>query len=89
MTVSPLPVIYRQGPEFFHASYLVLVQTVGQAGKNAVELQCIHRISQTSGKDVLLLEVSPKVEGDVAKHLENQFRDFRVTESIPKRFILK
>lgn len=86
---SSLPVIYRRGPEFFHASYLVLVRTGGQTGMNAVELQCIHRISQTSGKDVLLLEVSPKAEGDFAKHLENRFRDFRVSESIPKRFILK
>lgn len=54
-----------------------------------VKLQCIHRVSQTSGKEVLLMEVTPQPGDYYSEYLKNRFSNFEVVKSIPKRFILK
>ena len=81
---------YRRGPEFFHATYLAVVRTEGDPTVDPVQLQSLHRVAQTSGKEVLFLEVSPRPDiNQISEYLKNQFRNFQVTEVIPQRFILK
>lgn len=85
-----LAVVYRRGPDFFHATYSVLVRTDGDAQVDPVQLQCIHRVTQTSGKEVLLLQVTPKpLQANHSEYLQTQFSAFTVTDVIPRRFILK
>uniref|UniRef100_A0A182JT01 tRNA-intron lyase n=1 Tax=Anopheles christyi TaxID=43041 RepID=A0A182JT01_9DIPT len=56
-------VIYVKGPQFYHASYIVLVQEVFEGGKtetsaiSGLDFQGFNRIAETTGKDLLFLEV--------------------------------
>lgn len=84
------PVAYRRGPEFFHATYLVFVRSGDEPPVDPVQLQSIHRVAQTSGKEVLFLQVTPEPSTDsYSDYLRDKFASFRVTEVIPTRFILK
>ncbi|XP_055595921.1 uncharacterized protein LOC129746337 [Uranotaenia lowii] len=58
--------LYQRGPQFYHASYIVLVQPIqsnGEKFSNSVhylenyDFQCFNRIAETTAKHLLVLEV--------------------------------
>ncbi|EAA05863.4 AGAP009485-PA, partial [Anopheles gambiae str. PEST] len=56
-------VVYVKGPQFYHASYIVLIQEVFDGADmqssaiDGLDFQGFNRIAETTGKDLLFLEV--------------------------------
>lgn len=83
-------VAYRHGPEHYHATYLIVIQRDSDSNMNIVALHSVQRVNQTSGKDCLLLAISPSPKPDeLVKYLAEDFKGFQVAEVTPKRFIIK
>ncbi|KAH8281850.1 hypothetical protein KR054_003308, partial [Drosophila jambulina] len=75
--------IYKLGPRFYHASFLVIVQTSSDVDYyQSKNLKGVQRVAETSDKDVLLLRVSQAKE--VSK--PEQLQEITVTETIVRRF---
>ncbi|XP_023306793.2 tRNA-splicing endonuclease subunit Sen2 [Lucilia cuprina] len=50
--------IYRKGPRFYHASFVVVINTPSDTEHlNSKNIKGLQRIAETSDKDVLILEV--------------------------------
>lgn len=79
--------LYFKGPQFYHASYIVIVTDHSTNIKN-LEMQNIYRVAETVNKNVLILEITyPKTVNtqnvkDCIKHLNL----FKVNELCPTRF---
>ncbi|XP_039435209.1 tRNA-splicing endonuclease subunit Sen2 [Culex pipiens pallens] len=86
--------LYQKGPQFFHASYIVLIQTyqsgkiLTTSGRNLenYDFQCFNRIAETTAKDLLILEVHYPEGLDPADPHEclRRLNEFRVGEVFPK-----
>uniref|UniRef100_A0A182Q5K0 tRNA-intron lyase n=1 Tax=Anopheles farauti TaxID=69004 RepID=A0A182Q5K0_9DIPT len=85
-------VIYVKGPQFNHASYIVLVQVmvdgkqIGTHTVDGLDFQGFNRIAETTAKDILFLEVHypPTLDvSDCATCLES-LKEVRVAESFTK-----
>ncbi|XP_037024411.1 tRNA-splicing endonuclease subunit Sen2-1 [Bradysia coprophila] len=82
--------LYKKGPRYYHASYIVLVKrSDSQEYLNVNQLHGHYRISETSKKDLLIVEIYyPKHlvdETDPMRLLEN-LKMFRASEMTMKRF---
>ncbi|XP_065095204.1 tRNA-splicing endonuclease subunit Sen2 [Ochlerotatus camptorhynchus] len=86
--------LYQKGPQFFHASYVVLIQPyqncAQQPGGNHYmdnyDFQCFNRIAETTAKDLLVLEVYYPTDIDPSDCVAgvNRLNEFRVSEVFPK-----
>lgn len=85
-------VIYVKGPQFYHASYIVLIQEVFDGAEmqssaiDGLDFQGFNRIAETTGKDLLFLEVhypSALDLSDDAACLE-RVKDVHVAETFTK-----
>lgn len=79
--------LYREGPNFYHADYVVVVKD----GDNVTEfndVQTNYRVAETAHKKIMLLTV--KCPSDLnyedAKSCMLRLNEFRVNEILPKRF---
>lgn len=89
--------LYKQGPPFNHASYLVLVEAVNADGsrkdvtkKSAswINLMSIARVAETAGKDVLLCQVIwPASLTNAELKSPNVIRKFQVNEILMRRWV--
>ncbi|XP_054744184.1 tRNA-splicing endonuclease subunit Sen2 [Anastrepha obliqua] len=76
--------IYKKGPRFNHASFIIFVRPTPETNITTIDLKGIQRIAETSDKDILLLEISkPNV---VTLGTIFDIRQFRVSETIIRRF---
>lgn len=91
-SLSCLSVIYVKGPQFYHASYIVLIQEVFDGAEmltaaiDGLDFQGFNRIAETTGKDLLFLEVhypSALDLSDDAACLE-RVKDVHVAETFTK-----
>ncbi|XP_049282802.1 tRNA-splicing endonuclease subunit Sen2 [Anopheles funestus] len=85
-------VIYVKGPQFYHASYIVLVQEMHE-GKlidshtvEGLDFQGFNRIAETTAKDVLFLEVHYPATLDLSDNAAclESLNDVRVAELFTK-----
>ncbi|XP_073844856.1 tRNA splicing endonuclease subunit 2 [Musca autumnalis] len=77
--------IYRKGPRFFHASFVVVVNIPSNTKHlEAKQIKGLQRIAETSDKDVLILDIHKPSDFQM-QTLEDVAR-LDVTESIIKRF---
>ncbi|ETN60670.1 hypothetical protein AND_007697 [Anopheles darlingi] len=85
-------VIYVRGPQFYHASYIVLIEELA-GGKplkthtvDGLDFQGFNRIAETTAKDILFLEVHYpegfRMEDD--PHCLERLKDVRVGEKFTK-----
>ncbi|XP_035796113.1 tRNA-splicing endonuclease subunit Sen2-like [Anopheles albimanus] len=85
-------VIYVRGPQFYHASYIVLIEELA-GGKplkthtvDGLDFQGFNRIAETTAKDILFLEVHYpegfRMEDNL--HCLERLRDVRVGEKFTK-----
>ncbi|XP_052899366.1 tRNA-splicing endonuclease subunit Sen2 [Anopheles moucheti] len=90
--IKPNALIYVKGPQFYHASYIVLVQEMFEGKQidshvvDGLDFQGFNRIAETTAKDVLFLEVhypSTLDLTDSAACLE-RLKDVRVAELFTK-----
>ncbi|XP_017490519.1 PREDICTED: uncharacterized protein LOC108378726, partial [Rhagoletis zephyria] len=83
--LSLFAVVYKRGPRFNHASFITFVQPTSVLKSNATkDIKGIQRVSETSHKDILLLEVSrPKL---LIFESIIDIRLFNVSEKIIRRF---
>uniref|UniRef100_A0A182PA87 tRNA-intron lyase n=1 Tax=Anopheles epiroticus TaxID=199890 RepID=A0A182PA87_9DIPT len=86
-------VIYVRGPQFYHASYIVLVQEMvkGVASTDTstidgLDFQGFNRIAETTAKDLLFLEVHYPAELDLSDDATclERVKDVRVAETFTK-----
>lgn len=80
-------VLYHKGPEFTHASYVVLVSD-NEVNQNNLDVQSNYRVSDTTGKGLIILKVTRPDGLEYSNYFEcfNRLSEFKVTEIIPKRF---
>ncbi|SPP82289.1 tRNA-splicing endonuclease subunit Sen2 [Drosophila guanche] len=79
--------IYKQSPQHFHASFLVIVQTPADFDYyQPKNLKGVQRVAETSDKDVLLLTVVQPKEDDSNLATPEALKDISVTETIVRRF---
>ncbi|XP_075168051.1 tRNA splicing endonuclease subunit 2 [Haematobia irritans] len=77
--------IYHKGPRFFHASFVVIVNTMpNMSHLEPKRLKGLQRIAETSDKDVLILDVS-KPENFQMKNLDDIVQ-LNIAETVIKRF---
>lgn len=87
-------VLYQKGPQFFHASYVVLIQAYqncallpgGTHCMDNYDFQCFNRIAETTAKDLLVLEVYYPNDIDPVDYVSgiNRLNEFKVSEVFPK-----
>lgn len=80
-------VLYREGPSFYHADYVVLVRDAGNE-PSFVNVQANYRVAETAHKTIILFTVkrpSGLDHGD-AKSCMERLNEFRISEVFPKRF---
>ncbi|XP_055539142.1 tRNA-splicing endonuclease subunit Sen2 [Wyeomyia smithii] len=90
--------LYKKGPQYFHASFIVLIQPYQNGQKMSEEehyldnydFQCFNRIAETTAKELLILEVHYPTDVDAAdpKACLGQLQHFKVSETFPKHFNL-
>ncbi|XP_055638477.1 tRNA-splicing endonuclease subunit Sen2 [Toxorhynchites rutilus septentrionalis] len=85
--------IYHKGPQFFHASYVVLVQPYRDNERlgnihymDNHDFQAFNRIAETTAKDLLILEVHYPTSLDPADYVTcmDRLTEFKVSETFPK-----
>lgn len=83
-------VLYDKGPEFTHASYVVLVSD-NEVEQNCLDVQSNYRVSDTTGKSIIILKVTRPDGLNYTDRCEcfRRLNEFKVTEIIPKRFQAK
>lgn len=77
--------IYRKGPRFFHASFVVNVKVPSSTTHlEPKKIKGLQRIAETSDKDVLILDIDkPR---DFQMQILEDIAKLNVTETIIKRF---
>ncbi|XP_013115401.2 tRNA-splicing endonuclease subunit Sen2 [Stomoxys calcitrans] len=77
--------IYRKGPRFFHASFVVIVNALPNSSHlQHNKLKGLQRIAETSDKDVLVLDVSKPA--DFHMQTVNDITQISIAETVIKRF---
>lgn len=87
-------VLYKQGPRFYHASFVVLVRTAGdelahETALRAHHMQGHYRIAEASKKDLLIVEIA--YPSGVNEHTSPadvlaELHGFTAAELMPKRY---
>uniref|UniRef100_A0AAG5D925 tRNA-intron lyase n=1 Tax=Anopheles atroparvus TaxID=41427 RepID=A0AAG5D925_ANOAO len=85
-------VIYVKGPQFYHASYIVLVQEMyrgkqlGRHVMDGLDFQGFNRVAETTAKDILFLEVHHPDSLDLSNGVDclEKIKDVRVAEMFTK-----
>ncbi|XP_059609549.1 uncharacterized protein LOC132256953 [Phlebotomus argentipes] len=81
--------LYREGPEIYHSSYVVFLQDEGTVLKG-INLQSLYRTTEASGKDLLILHVNQSKDFQYCHQdpqcLADKFNNFTVSEVNPRRF---
>lgn len=81
-------VVYKDGPEFYHASYVIIIQREDQELPNSIDFQGLNRIAATTGKELVFLEISfPENLNDL--ELLHHLDKFSVKELCMTRYLLK
>lgn len=88
--------LYQKGPQFFHASYVVLIQPyqngaqlpTGHHYMENYDFQCFNRIAETTAKDLLVLEVNCPTDIDPIDCVSGikRLNEFKVSEIFPKHY---
>lgn len=88
-------ILYQKGPQFFHASYIVLVQPYRNGERlpqcsshylDNFDFQGFNRIAETTAKDLLILEVHFPCDLDPSDFVGglDRLNEFKVSEMFPK-----
>lgn len=79
--------LYYKGPNYYHASYVVLICDDKIHAKDA---QSNYRVADTTGKELIILNVLWPSDLDRSDKIEcfKRLNEFQVTEVIPKRFVI-
>lgn len=82
-------VLYYKGPSYFHASYVVLVSDNNDK-LNHLDVQSNYRVSESTHKEIILVNVTRPDDLEYSNRMECLIRltDFKITEILPKRFLL-
>lgn len=87
-------ILYQKGPQFFHASYIVLIEPYRKGQKlpecchylDSYDFHGFNRIAETTAKDLLVLEVHFPDDldpADCAAGLD-RLKEFKVSEVLPR-----
>ncbi|XP_058819831.1 uncharacterized protein LOC131682406 [Topomyia yanbarensis] len=86
--------LYQKGPQFFHASFIVLLIPYQNGQKlpgcahclDNHDFQCFNRIAETTGKELLVLEVHYPVDLNPMDYVNcaTRLNEFKVCEIFPK-----
>lgn len=84
-------VLYYKGPQFYHASYIVIVQEYREQDEYLMEfkeLQGLYRLGETCKKDILFLQVKYPDNLTAANGMQclENISNFQVRQMVPKRF---
>lgn len=78
-------VVYRKGPRFFHATFVVLVCIPSDfAHVLSKNFKGLQRIAETSDKDILILEVHKPSDFQLA--IVDNISKLEISEMIVRRF---
>ncbi|XP_053676181.1 uncharacterized protein LOC128726400 [Anopheles nili] len=85
-------VIYVRGPQFYHASYIVLIHDVlngkfsNSHSVDGLDFQGLNRIAETTAKDILCLEVHYPNKLDISDYATclERLKDVRIGEIFSK-----
>ncbi|KFB39892.1 AGAP009485-PA-like protein [Anopheles sinensis] len=85
-------VIYVKGPQFNHASYIVLIQEMKQGKQlgdytmDGLDFQGFNRIAETTAKDILFLEVHYPDSLDLASSVDclARIKEVQIGETFTK-----
>lgn len=82
-------VLYYEGPNYYHASYVVLVSDNNDKS-NHLDVQSNYRVSESTHKEVLLVNVIRPNGLEYTNRVEclQRFNEFKITEVLPKRFLI-
>lgn len=82
-------VLYYEGPSYHHASYVVLVSDSADES-NHLDVQSNYRVSEATHKEVILVNVIRPNGLEYANRVEclQRFNEFKITEILPKRFLI-
>jgi len=83
--ISVFLVLYKQGPQYYHASYIVKIVT---SQRSCNEHQTNERIAEVTKKTMLYLEVYHPEDIDSTKYLDNLDK-FNVKEVVIQRYDVK
>lgn len=83
------PVLYYKGPNYYHASYVVLVNDY-EDDSNLLDMQSNYRVADSTNKEMILASVTrpDNLEYSNWKECLTKIQEFKITEIIPKRFML-
>lgn len=82
-------VLYYEGPSYYHATYVVLVSDNADKS-NHLDVQSNYRVSEATHKEVVLVNVIRPTGLEYANRVEclQRFNEFKITEILPKRFLI-
>lgn len=83
------PVLYYKGPNYYHASYVVLVNDY-EDDSNHLDMQSNYRVADSTNKEMILASVTRPDDLEYSNWNEclAKIQEFKITEIIPKRFML-
>lgn len=85
-----ISVLYYKGPQYYHASYIVIVQESSESSAfECKDMHGLYRMAETCKKDVMIAQVHyPKnVTTSNPQACISHLHDFRVLEMTPVRYI--
>ncbi|GAB0086443.1 tRNA-splicing endonuclease subunit Sen2 [Sergentomyia squamirostris] len=77
--------LYRESPSSYHSSYAVFIQSIDSDALSGTDIQALHRATEISGKEILILKVHASNESR-EDCLETKFKNYTVSEVNPSRF---
>lgn len=101
--IKSVEVLYKEGPRYYHASYVVLVRATPDADDDTPSsIDCVtaldthnmqghYRIAEASKKELLIVEITSPAgvrSGTPAADVLPHLQDFTAAEFVPKRFNL-
>lgn len=80
-------VLYYKGPNYYHASYVVLICDNEIHAKDA---QSNYRVADSTGKELIILNIIRPIDLEYSNRMEclTRLNEFKITEVIPKRFVI-
>lgn len=95
-------VLYKDGPAFYHASYVVIIDVVRSQTKDKLndlcnrsmawsDLICQNRLTETAAKEMLIAQVHwpQNLTVDEARRSNKCIKDFQVQPMLLKRWVAK
>lgn len=81
--------MYYKGPNYYHASYVVLVSD-NEDRLNLLDTQSNYRVSESTNKEIILATVTRPHTVKYSDRTDclKRFTEFKITEILPKRFVL-